>query len=148
MAKIFISYSRDNQAIARDLADDIGALGNSVWFDEELTGGQAWWDQILATILDHDLFVFVLDPESLNSAACVLEYEYAAKLGKPILPVMVSDEVNENLLPTALAKLQYVDYKEQNRRALRRLAKALNTVPPPWIRASRLWKAGIGSIGR
>ena len=77
MATIFISYSRNSEAIARDLADDIGALGNSVWFDEELTGGQAWWDRILATILDHDVFVFVLDPESLNSTACEREYKYA-----------------------------------------------------------------------
>ena len=41
MAKIFISYSRDSQAIARGLTDDIEALGNSVWFDQELTGEQA-----------------------------------------------------------------------------------------------------------
>jgi hypothetical protein len=50
MAQIFLSYSRDDQEIAIQLAKDLKDLGHVVWLDQELTGGQAWWDQILARI--------------------------------------------------------------------------------------------------
>ncbi|MEB3318689.1 MAG: toll/interleukin-1 receptor domain-containing protein [Cyanobacteriota bacterium] len=60
MAQIFLSYSRDVQVPASQLAQDLKNLGHVVWLDQELTGGQAWWDQILARIQAADLFVFVL----------------------------------------------------------------------------------------
>lgn len=131
MAKIFLSYNRRSEAAARILVEDIEALGHSVWCDRELSGGQAWWSQILATVRDCDVFVFVLDPESLDSTACKREYGYAAALGKPVLPVLVSGEVATHLLPPALSQIQYVDYREQDRGAAFRLARALAAVPPP-----------------
>ena len=130
MTKIFISYNRQNEAIARTLADDIEALGHTVWFDQELSGAQVWWNQILAAIRDCDVFVFVLHPETLNSTACKREYGYAADLGKPILPILTSQEVSTNLLPPALSQIQFVDYRKQDRSAALRLARALATVPP------------------
>src|SRR5262245_55378833 len=129
MANIFISYSRQCQPVAKALAEDIEALGNTVWFDQELSGGQVWWDQILAKVRNCDVFVFVLDPESLNSTACKSEYGYAANLGKPILPVLISDGVSTNLLPKALAEIQFVDYRKQDRSAAFSLSRALATLP-------------------
>ena len=122
MPNIFISYTRQSEAIARTLANDIEALGNTVWFDQELSGGQAWWDQILVSVRDCDVFVFVLTPEALKSTACKLEFGYAADLGKPIVPVLVSAGVSTNLLPPALSQIQFVDYRNQDRDA---------TIPPP-----------------
>ena len=131
MARVFISYSREREATVRDLAEDVGSLGNSVWFDEALSGGQRWWDRILETIRDCDVFVMLLDPDSLASTACRREYDYAHALGKPILPVLVSDDVKVSLLPPALAEIQHVDYRGDGREALRRLAKALPALPEP-----------------
>ena len=70
MPNIFISYTRQSEAIARTLANHIEARGNTVWFDQELSGGQAWWDQILVSVRACDVFVFVLPPEALKSTAC------------------------------------------------------------------------------
>lgn len=101
MSKIFISYNRDSIAMARSLVNDIESLGFVVWFDQELSGGQAWWDQILAMVRECDVFVFLLDPKALNSTACQREFGYAADLDKPILPVLVAEGVSTNLLPPA-----------------------------------------------
>jgi hypothetical protein len=131
MASIFVSYNRRSEGIAGTLVDDIERLGHTVWFDHELSGGQVWWDQILARIRDCNVFVFVLNRESLASTACKREYGYAADLGKPILPVLVSGEVSVNLLPPALTEIQFIDYIKQDREAAFRLARALTTVPPP-----------------
>lgn len=131
MANVFISYNRTSDSVAKSLAADIEALGRSVWFDNELSGGQAWWDQILANIRDCAVFVFVLAPESLNSTACKREYAYAADLGKPILPVLISGEVSLTLLPPPLAEIQFVDYQTPDRNTVLRLARALATIRPP-----------------
>lgn len=131
MATVFVSYSRKSERAAKNVAEDIESLGHSVWFDQDLSGGQVWWDQILATIRDCDVFVFVLDPESLNSTACVREFGYAADLGKPILPILVSEGVSPNLLPPALSQIQFVDYRKEDRAAAFQLARALTAVPAP-----------------
>lgn len=131
MANIFISYNRRTKAITKALVDDVEALGHTVWFDQELSGGQAWWDQILSMIRRCDLFVFVLDPAALNSVACKREYGYAADLRKPILPILVSEGVSTNLLPPSLSQIEFVDYRNQDRTAALRLARAFGAVPPP-----------------
>ena len=117
MGNIFISYNRESEAIAKIVASDVEALGQSVWFDQNLSGGQAWWEQILGEIRDCDVLIFLLAPESLDSVACKLEYTYAADLGKPILPILVSEGVSTNLLPPALSKVQFVDFRQQDRSA-------------------------------
>lgn len=128
---IFISYNRQTEAIAKALVNDVEALGHTTWFDHELSGGQAWWDQILSNISRCDLFVFVLDPASLNSIACRREYGYAADLRKPILPILVSEGVSTKLLPPSLSQIEFVDYRNQDRTGALRLARAFGAVPPP-----------------
>jgi len=129
MANVFISYNRESEAITKNLVDDIKLLGHTAWFDQELSGGQVWWDQILEEIRNNDVFVFVLSPESLSSTACKLEYRYAAELRKTILPVLIAEGISTNLLPPALLQIQFVDYLKRDRNAAFRLAKALATVP-------------------
>ncbi len=131
MAIIFVSYNRQSKEITTTLVNDIEALGHTVWYDQELSGGQAWWDKILSTIRGCDIFVSVLDPAALNSAACKRECEYAVDLGKPVLPVLVSEGVSINLLPPALSQIQFVDYQRPDRQAALRLARAFAAVPPP-----------------
>ena len=75
MSRIFISYSRSDKSRVSELETDIEALGNSIWIDNELSGGQAWWNQILVSIRDTDIFVFALTQEGLDSVACEREYK-------------------------------------------------------------------------
>lgn len=129
MAAVFISYNRESKAIATTLAADIATLGHTAWFDQEISGGRTWWDQILSQVRECDIFIFILDPQALVSVACKREYAYAADLGKSILPVLVSDQVSADLLPPALSQIQFVDYRVADRQAGFRLARALNTIP-------------------
>ena len=131
MSNIFVSYSHQSEAFVRILVDDIEALGHTVWFDRELSGGQAWWDQILETIRECDVFAFALDTGTMNSTACKRECEYAANLGKLILPVLITEGVSTKLLPPILSKIQYVDYRKRDRDAAFRLARAFTNLPPP-----------------
>ncbi len=132
MPKVFICYSRQNQDIVEVLSNDIKELGHDAWFDQELTGGQVWWDQILERISNCDVFAFALSPESLDhSTACKLELKYATDLHKTILPVLVADGVSTKLLPSAISKIQHVDYREQDKKTFSALNKAINNLPAP-----------------
>jgi hypothetical protein len=127
--QIFLSYSRGDQGPAHQLARDLKDLGHAVWFDQDLTGGQAWWDQILARIRSADLFVFVLSSASLASIACQREYGYAAELRRPIVPVLVGAGLSLNVLPPALSRVQFIDFRERHVEAILALSRALRSLP-------------------
>ena len=129
MRKIFISYNRKNEDFAKFLCDDIEALGHTVLIDQKLFGGKEWWDQILEMIRECDLLAFVLSLETLNSTACKLECSYGAELGKPILPVLIEDNISTNILPPTLSLFQFVDYRDRDRNSVFQLAKALSGIP-------------------
>jgi hypothetical protein len=131
MASVFISYSSKSKDLVSGLADDLEMAGNQIWFDHKLTGGQAWWDQILEQIRQCDLFVFALTPQALDSHPCKLEYTYAHSLNKAILPVLLTDGVSVNLLPSELTTIQFVDYRGDNKQAAFKLMNALNNLPAP-----------------
>ncbi|MGE0441967.1 MAG: toll/interleukin-1 receptor domain-containing protein [Gemmatimonadales bacterium] len=129
MPSIFISYAREDQEAAQSLADDLTALGQQPWLDQALTGGQAWWNAILGAIRTSDVMAFAISARSLESVACKRELGYAVSLRKPILPVLVADGVVIELLPPALAEMQFVDYRSADRDALRALARAVANLP-------------------
>jgi hypothetical protein len=102
MKRVFVSYSRENSDSITQLIHDLQAMGVDAWHDQTLTGGQPWWDNILLNIRQCDVFIFALSPASRDSEACKAELGYVKKLGKTILPVLVADGINKNLLPLPL----------------------------------------------
>lgn len=109
MRRVFVSYSRTDLDAVMQLIGDLQAVGVETWHDQTLTGGQRWWDQILANMREQDTFVFALSPASLDSEACKSELSYAVQLGKAILPVLVADGINLNLLSHPLNEIQVTD---------------------------------------
>jgi hypothetical protein len=130
MSRIFVSYSREDQGLVRPLVEDIKALGHSAWFDEELSGGQVWWDEVLNQIRTCDVFVLAVSAATISSTACKREYGYAEAVGKPVVPVVVTEGVSPNLLPPALSRVQLLLYLRQDRSEALRLARAIGSLPP------------------
>jgi hypothetical protein len=127
--RIFISYARKDRQIAQSVRQDLTRARGSVWIDDELTGGQAWWNTILENIRTCDLFVFLLSPDSLRSKACQSELRYALQSGRPLLPVMVSP-VSVQLAPREIADAQIVDYTERTADSAVALIAAVTSQPP------------------
>jgi hypothetical protein len=131
--RIFVSYARRDREVVELLLQDMRRARHEVWVDEELTGGQAWWDTILATIRGADLFVIALSPDLLKSRACQSEYQYAVACRRTILPVMVAP-VSPQMAPPAIANAQILDYVERTPNAAISLVTALAAAqpsPPP-----------------
>ena len=106
---------------------DLQDVGFNAWHDQTLTGGQRWWDNILASIRDCDIFIFALSQESWESEACRSELEYVVALGKPILPVLVCDNIRLSLLSAPLNEIQVTDYLHRDKAAAFAILKAINS---------------------
>lgn len=128
--KLFISYAREDAEKASEVAKDLLALENAVWFDQEIAGGQAWWDHILEQIRAAEVVIVIVSPALIESQACRLELAYAISLRRQVLPVLVVRNVNMSTLPTNLAQLQFIDRQVDDKAALLALMKAMKRLPP------------------
>ncbi|MEU7811081.1 TIR domain-containing protein [Pseudonocardia sp. NPDC049154] len=128
----FLSYARADQEAVHALEQGLEALHYQIWIDRKLDGGQAWWDEILARIRACDLMIAAVSPALLESEAAAREREYARKLGKPLLPILVAP-IMTDLLPPDLAPLQLIDYTQVGPLTGFHLAGALAALPaaPP-----------------
>lgn len=136
---IFVSYTRADESLVRALRDDLGRMGQEVWLDHEIHGGELWWREIIRTIQAARVFVFALSQASWKSVPCHAEFDYAQQLGVPVLPVQVGPLDN---LRIPIMERQLVDYRERSADAIVSLAGALteltgrprvlpNPMPPP-----------------
>ena len=133
MKRLFVSYARQDRALVEELVDDLSSLGNEVWFDRAVSGGQKWWDEILSNIRSTDMLLFALTSASLDSVACRREAAYAAQLLRTVVPVLLDPGVEIHLLPTHLAEVHHIDYTTPDKAAFKSLARTLLTYanPPP-----------------
>jgi hypothetical protein len=95
---LFLSYTSDDREKLKPLLEGLHKLKYSVWFDQDLSGGQQWWDAILQRIRESDAVLLTVSPARAESDACGREIDYARLVGRPILPVMI-DAVRPEFLP-------------------------------------------------
>ena len=126
--RIFITYAREDGSTVAQLGDDLEGSQRQVWIDRDLTGGQAWWEEILEQIRTCDLYVFALSASSLGSRPCLRELEYAQALGRPLLPIKVGD-VSIQQAPRVIADAQVVDYVGRTPDGVLALRDALDAAP-------------------
>ncbi|GAB7141446.1 sensor domain-containing protein [Mycobacterium riyadhense] len=107
---IFISYSSQDRSSLEALTTALKRAQQQVWFDQELGGGDAWWNAILEQIRSCEVFIVALSNNWLQSKPSQAELRYAQALNRPILPVKVGpvDSVRVNPVST----LQIIDYQK------------------------------------
>jgi adenylate cyclase len=68
MARIFLSYSREDVETARELAGVLANAGHTVWWDRHLHGGANFSSEIERELKDADAVLVLWSPSSLGSA--------------------------------------------------------------------------------
>ena len=68
MAKVFLSYSREDAAAAKQLADCISRAGHKVWWDHEIEGGSRFTAEIDRELKGADAVVVIWTKASVESA--------------------------------------------------------------------------------
>ncbi|BAX94490.1 sensor domain-containing protein [Mycobacterium shigaense] len=107
---LFISYSSQDRTTVDALTTALRRGQQQVWFDQELGGGDSWWNKILEQIRACDVFIVALSNNWLQSKPSQSELRYAKALNRPILPVRIGDVDSMRVNP--LAALQIIDYRE------------------------------------
>lgn len=108
MASLFISYSRKDIEVARRLTEAFNGQGLDFWIDwEGIPPTVDWWKEIEKGIEEADIFLFLISPDSTKSQVCKQELEHAAKNGKRLIPVVVSD-IKPEESPTELGLLNWI----------------------------------------
>ncbi len=120
---LFVSYASQDRALVDPLVAVLRSAGQQVWLDEELGGGDAWWQTILERIRSCTVFVVALSNNSLRSKPCQAELAYARALHRPVLPVQIGPV--DSVRVTPLAATQIIDYRHRDATADARLAAAL-----------------------
>ena len=68
MAKVFLSYSREDAAAAKQLAECIGRAGHQVWWDRQIEGGSRFTAEIDRELKGADAVVVIWTKASVESA--------------------------------------------------------------------------------
>ncbi len=68
LARIFLSYARDDAEAAKQLAGCISAAGHDVWWDRHLHGGSRFAAEIDKALKDAEAVVVLWSPNSIESA--------------------------------------------------------------------------------
>ena len=124
---MFCSYARGDAEAVRAIAIELDKLGQQVWIDQKLSGGQSWWNTILEQVRTCDCFLLALSEKSLRSKACRAELDYAYRLGRTILPVVVGPVIDA-LVPGYVAELHRVEAGDTH--GLARALLSLSPTPP------------------
>lgn len=150
-ARIFVSYTRRDSALAGEIAAGLRFAGFDVLIDEEsIERGEAWKAKLSSLIISADTVVFLLSPLFMESEVCAWELEQAVANGKRLAPVLLEETPNA---PPVLSSLNYVrfDGGRSFMSGLEQLTRTLK-VDLPWIHDhTRLqqraldWKAAGGA---
>jgi serine/threonine kinase PknH len=106
---LFVSYSSQDRSAIEPLTTALRRARQQVWFDEDLGGGEAWWNEILRQIRSCEVFIVALSNHSLESKPCQSELRYAKALQRPILPVRIGPV--DSMRANPVAALQVIDYQ-------------------------------------
>ena len=68
MSKVFLSYAREDEAAAKQLAEGIGRAGHDVWWDRHIQGGSRFSAEIDRELKSAEAVVVLWSPTSVESA--------------------------------------------------------------------------------
>jgi formylglycine-generating enzyme required for sulfatase activity len=90
MSDVFISYKREEQPIARQLAEALENKGWEIWWDPQLQAGEYFDDVIEQALIDTKCVVVIWSKRSVKSRFVKDEATYALNEGK-LVPIQIED---------------------------------------------------------
>jgi hypothetical protein len=111
MPDVFISYSRKDKELARQLTEALEAQGRDVWIDfEDIPFAEDWWQEVVAGIEGSENAIFILSPDSLASEVCGLEVNHIVHNNKRLIPILYRN-VRGLDVPKTLSSLNWIYFE-------------------------------------
>jgi hypothetical protein len=130
MADIFISYSKKDHKLARELAAFLEAEGYTVWYDRDLTTGEEFSDEIARELAKSRAAIVIWTENSITSKWVKAEAE-RANADRKLIPVKQPSITYESIpLPFNILHTKNISDKETILSAIiAQLAKPYNNKP-------------------
>ena len=138
MSHVFISYSRKDEAFARQLVADMQAAGLNVWFDRTSIPAGANWDKAIEEgLVNAVAVVIILSPDSMASDNVRNEINFARDNNQLLLPVLhrptrvILNLGTINWIDLSTAELYQANLKTLVGRVQLELETMKTQMPPP-----------------
>ncbi len=95
---VFVSYAHDDKDRVFQEIRRFNEAGFHVWYDEGISPGNEWSDEIAEALAKCTVFVVILTPTSAPREAVLNEISFALDEGKPLLAI----HLEETVLPPGL----------------------------------------------
>jgi CRP-like cAMP-binding protein len=128
--RVFISYARKDVDFVYQLYEGLTHSGIETWIDlKGLPPASDWWAEIERAIQSADAYLFILSPDSLESALCQKERSIAANANKRVIPIFYRAFSQQIVLPEMLARPHWVFMRTpaEMEQSLPDLVRAINT---------------------
>ncbi len=90
---VFVSYAHDDAAAVYPLLTELRSAGYNIWYDEGISPGSTWRDEVAVALTNCDLFLFFVSPRSVASHNCQQELNYSLSHLKKTLCVHLQETV-------------------------------------------------------
>jgi len=110
---VFISYSKQDHALAEKILLDLERSGFETWIDNKALepGTPDWESNIRRAIYESYAVILVCTPNTANSQHVQAEAKLAQKHDRRILPIWISGDYWVDCIPLGLVNYQYIDLR-------------------------------------
>ena len=124
----FVCYShKDREVVYREL-QRLREAGINVWYDEGISPGSEWEEEIAGAIRRCSHFLYFVSPQSVTSKHCLDELQYARSQDRPLVIVHIEPTTLPASLELAIGRLQALfKYMLREREYARKLIVRLTT---------------------
>lgn len=106
---IFISYSHNDKEFAEKAIIGLKHFMCRVWYDEGLTPGESWNEELAERINSAEAVVVLLSKDSVESVYVRKEINYAVSKGKKIYSILLPEAVLSAGMELMLSDTQFIN---------------------------------------
>ena len=105
---IFVSYAHNDADIVFAEINRWNKQGYNIWYDEGISPGNEWEDEIANALENCSLFVVFITPDSVGSQNCRDEIYYALDAKLPIIAIHLKETVLKGGLKLRMSSIQAI----------------------------------------
>ncbi|NET36142.1 MAG: TIR domain-containing protein, partial [Cyanothece sp. SIO1E1] len=110
MTQVFLSHAESDRAITEKLRQTLMRESFTIWTHRtDIKTGTEFQAEINQGIEEADNVVYLISSDSLASAYCQQEINYALSLNKRIIPLLI-ESIDLKQMSSALRSLQFIDF--------------------------------------
>jgi serine/threonine-protein kinase len=103
---VFVSYAHDDANTVYPEMQWLHDQGFNVWYDEGISPGAVWRNELAESIMGAGLFLFFVTPRSVKSDNCEKEVDFAIDHGIPVLTVHLQQTELPSGMKLTLSNIQ------------------------------------------